>query len=192
MSKLTAFLRSQSVHMSEADFIAIVRKAFEAATGSSAPVVLPPREVETLESAGLVAKVGLDDRMDPIFWGALDYAAIIASALSAQQTATLLDVNPSRIRQRLTSEKPTLYGIKPYGEWLLPRFQFIGKREVPGIAEVIGELSRALNPVSVVSWFNIPNPDLVDDRDEDSPMTPLAWLKAGHDPRRVAELAAQL
>ncbi len=196
MSTLAQFLKSRSVEMSEVEFLDLARKAFDAALGGAFPDdamrELPPHELAALEGAGFFAKTQADERQDPIFWGAIDYAAIIATAFSTQKVARLLGVDASRIRQRLTAPKPTLYGIKPYGEWLLPRFQFLGRREVPGIAEVVAVLDRSLNPVSVVAWFNNPNPDLVAGDDNELPMSPLAWLKAGHDPGVVAKLAAQL
>jgi hypothetical protein len=123
--------------------------------------------------------------------GALAYAAIVASSLNTNQAAKLLGVNPSRIRQRLISSRPTLYGIKSRGEWLLPRFQFHQKREVPGISDVIPRLPRSLNPTAVVSWFGTPNPDLVTD-DEVEVLSPLDWLMEGRNPEPVADLAEHL
>ena len=84
-----------------------------------------------------------------MFRGALDFSALVATAVSTREAAKLLDVDPSRIRQRLAGSRPSLYGLKWRGEWLLPRFQFAGRAEVPGLDEVVPHLDPQLNPVGV-------------------------------------------
>ncbi len=194
MGQLKQFLRNQGVQMTEAEFLDLTRDAFRAALGETPPVPgmlgLPEAERVLLDSGGFFEKAAAVERQDPLFWGAIDYAAIIATALSTAEVAEMLEVDTSRIRQRLTSERPSLYGVKPYGEWLLPKFQFWKQREVPGIAKVIRELDPSLNPVSVISWFKSTSPDLVTSNGEAS--SPLEWLKAGYAVDDIVRLAAAL
>ncbi len=106
------------------------------------------------------------------------------------EVARLLGVDDSRVRQRLT--KRSLYGIKLPDGWRLPAFQFDPARPgrlVPGIGRVLPRLDPALHPVAVYRWFTLPNVDLVLD---DTPVSPLDWLRSGGDPTEVAALAADL
>lgn len=118
-----------------------------------------------------------------------EYATLRSTAYSVEEAAALLRVNPSRIRQRLTSRPPTLYGLKEAGAWRIPRFQFQQRRLVPGIDRVIASLPPDLSPVAVARWFSVPSPDLELD---DHPLSPIQWLQAGGDPRAAADLAASL
>lgn len=192
---MESLLKELRIDIDEEKFIGLLRSAFDAAVGRTAEVAeggdLTAVERQALEGGGFLAKRTNPERRSPAFMGALAYAAIVASSLKANQAAKLLGVNPSRIRQRLLSSRPTLYGIKSHREWLLPRFQFHHNREVPGIAEVVPHLPSNLNPVAVISWFDAPNPDLVTD-DEETVLSPRDWLMEGRNPRPVAELAEQL
>jgi len=128
-------------------------------------------------------------REDPLLRTAAEYAVLFASAYTVAQTAELLQVEPSRIRQRLAAD--TLYGVKERGSWRLPRFQFEGGRLVPNIGPVLARLRDGLHPVGVWRWFTTANPDLVVGEDE-TPVSPLEWLRAGFDAARVADLAGEL
>jgi hypothetical protein len=108
---------------------------------------------------------------------------------TAEQAADLLGVNASRIRQRLGGPSRTLYGIKPGKEWRIPKFQFEGRRLIPGIERVVERLAAGLHPVAVYRWFLTPIPDLTVD---ETPTSPLDWLRLGNPPEVVAELAAGL
>jgi hypothetical protein len=120
--------------------------------------------------------------------GQLEYLALLSDSLSPDEAAKLLRVNSSRVRQRLGERQ--LFGIKDRGTWRLPRFQFAGGRLVPGIQLVLPTLPETLHPVAVQRWFRIPHPDL--ELDDGTTLTPLEWLGKGHEPNRVAELAALL
>jgi hypothetical protein len=52
-------------------------------------------------------------------------------------------------------------------------------------------LRTGLHPVGVWRWFTTTNPDLVVGEDE-TPVSPLEWLRAGFDAAVVADLAAEL
>ncbi len=61
----------------------------------------------------------------------VDYMALLETSLSTAEAAAILNVDVSRIRQRIRER--TLFGIEYEGEWRLPRFQFERKRCCPGL-----------------------------------------------------------
>ncbi len=103
-----------------------------------------------------------------------------------------MGVNPSRVRQRLGGDPRSLYGIKEGKSWRVPKFQFIGRKPIPGMAEVLPALPRDLHPVEVQRWFSTPHPDLYLDPDERRPVAPLDWLRMGRPAEVVADLARNL
>lgn len=114
-----------------------------------------------------------------------------ATGLTTHEAAKRLNVNDSRVRQRLA--KRSLYGIKAGDEWRLPAFQFARTGLVPGIDRVLPRLPSRLSPIAVYRWLHTPNPDLDDGSEEQGrTLTPLQWLQTGGDPEVVAELAAGL
>ncbi len=196
MDGLAEYLGELGVALSESEFRALLRDTLEKIAGrdlwAEPEHELPPEELELLRRGGFSTKrepLGSDD---PVFRGALDLSALIATAVSTREAAKLLDVDPSRIRQRLTGPRRSLYGVKWRGEWLLPRFQFAGKTELPGLDNVIPHLDPHLSPVAVARWFLSPSPDLVVEGNEDEAMSPREWLLAGHPPKEIARLAEGL
>jgi len=196
MASLTEYLSEWGVQIDEGAFVELLREAFDEIAGrdlwAEPEQELPPEELELLRSGGFSTKRESLGSEDPVFRGALDFSALIVSAVSTKETAAFLEVDPSRIRQRLTGPRPTLYGVKWRGEWLLPRFQFAGKAEIPGFDEVVPHLDPQLNPVAVARWFLSPSPDLAVEKDGEETMSPREWLLAGHSPMAVARLAEGL
>ncbi len=120
---------------------------------------------------------------------AAEYAALLETSLAAGDTAELLGVDPSRIRQLLAARR--IYGLQVKGAWRIPLFQFDRNRLLPGLEEVMPRLHGSLHPVAVYRWFTTENPDLAPE-DLDRPLSPREWLLAGYPPAAVAELAADL
>lgn len=155
-------------------------------------------ELTAFELAAL-RRGGLDPRArdlrgeDPLALTAAGFTALIASSRSVAEVARLLGVNESRVRQRLNSPTPSLYGFKVEAEWRIPSFVFEGQRLIPGIAMVAERLDPGVHPVTFFRWFTQPDADLVQPGDpEDTPQVPRTWLLAGHAPEAVAELAGRL
>ena len=155
----------------------------------------PYRELTAEESAALerggfslepIEREGPDD---PIARTAARYTSLIATALTVNQAAALLGVNPSRIRQQLLDH--TIYGIKVAHSWRLPLFQFDDDRLLPGVGEVFSHLDWTVHPVGVYNWFVNPDPDLQADEDQAS-LSPRDWLRSGRSPEPVADLASAL
>ncbi len=118
-----------------------------------------------------------------------EYEQLLATSLSVEEVAERLDVNTSRVRQRLI--EGSLYGVKLEGRWMLPRFQLSKKGVISGLAEVLPVVKDlGLHPVAVQRWFATPQPELL--VDESEPMTPLDWLREGHPPSAVIDLLESL
>ena len=119
------------------------------------------------------------------------YAAFINDSLTVEKAAEHLEVNESRIRQRLGGDPASLYGIKHVEGWRLPKFQFDKKGEIPGLSEVVAALSPDLDAVSVCQWFLTPNRDLTLP-DGETHISPRDWLRLRRPPSVVGELARNL
>jgi len=172
----------------------LILEAFDQVVAVRRPVD-PAREVPAEEAAALaragillepVDYYGADD---PVVRTAAKYAAIVASSLTVAQAAAKLGIDPSRVRHRLAARK--LYGIRLPSGWRLPAFQFEGDKLVPNIDRVLPRLDPGLHPLGVINWFTLPNVDLFFDEDE-TPVSPLEWLRGGGDPRTLAELAKDI
>ncbi len=77
-------------------------------------------EAEALQRGGFVLEpedLGADD---PLARTAAELAAILRGSLTTAMAAQKLGVDPSRIRQRLTSQPPSLYGIRLESGWVVP------------------------------------------------------------------------
>lgn len=120
---------------------------------------------------------------------ALDELVSNAGSVSLTEAAKLLGVTASQVLQRLEAER-TLYGMKQGTEWRVLLFQFEGERLVPNIDKVFPALSPDVHPLAVRAFFLLESPDLViSDGADEHPMSPLAWLSAGHPPDVVIALA---
>ncbi len=132
----------------------------------------------------------LDERpseSSPMVAAAAEFTELLANSLTTAEAARRLGVNTSRVRQRLTASRPSLYGIKTSAGWRLPRFQFRKRSLMPGIDQVIRRLSPELHPVAVQRWLSSPSVDLeIDGRQ----CSPLEWLAVGAPLQSLVELAA--
>jgi hypothetical protein len=150
---------------------------------------LSPTEASMLDAAGLIESES--DRPGAFEKSQIAFEMLLHRSFTLQQAAKLLDVNPSRLRQRLGQR--TLYGIKDGRSWRVPRFQFDAKKKklVRGIEKVLPRIRQDAHPLEVVTWFSIPHQDLVVGENEE-PVTPLDWLAGGRSPETVAELADEI
>jgi hypothetical protein len=146
-------------------------------------------ELQVLAAGGFDAEPRGDDTADPLAQAAADYAALLKTSLSTAAAAARLGVDPSRIRQRLSER--SLYGFRQDSQWLIPAFQFVDGRLLPGMAEVVAQLDPELHPVAVLHWLLTPQPELYAET-LDRNLSPLDWLRLGYSPELPARLAAQL
>lgn len=156
---------------------------------------LPERPSEIMSEAEQQAfrEIGIDvddagRGADPVTWGILEMAAIIESSLTAQETAKLLGVHRSLISQRLAERE--IFSFRIDKRVVIPAFQFQGGALVPGITQVNRALPRTRHPLSVIKWFQTPQPEL--ETEGSGPLTPLEWLDRGRDSSALCELAKRL
>ena len=129
------------------------------------------------------------EQTDPLLAGVVALASLIHTGLTTAQAAEKLGVSDARIRQRLHDQ--TLVAIRDGRGWKLPLFQFAGKQELPGWGEVARHLPGQVSPVAVAQWLLLPHPDLTSGEDE-TPMSPRAWLLEGRSAKVVAALVREL
>lgn len=153
---------------------------------------LSPSEVRALERGGFALDAEELGSKDPLVRTAAQYAALLMTSLTTAAAAARLGVETSRIRQRLTSRPPTMYGIRLESGWRIPDFQFDGNSLLPGVAEVVARLDPELHPIAIYRWFTTPNPDLPARGLNERRLSPREWLRLGFRPAAVAELADDL
>lgn len=156
-------------------------------THRDSPAAFSAGEVAALQEAGLsVAPWQGPADADPVVQSIADYMALLETSFSTQEVADYLQVDASRIRQRLRER--SLFGIDYDGERRLPRFQFERRKVLPGLKSVLTALPADLNPLDVAQWFLAPNPDL-ELSAEHEPLSPRQWLLRGEPVSVVATLA---
>ena len=145
------------------------------AASPSVAGTLSAGEVAALERVGLsTAPWAGEAHQDPLVVSVTDYMALLDTSFTTSDAAALLQVDVSRIRQRLRER--SLFGIEYDGERRLPRFQFVRHLVLPGLREVLATLPEALNPLDVAEWFLSPNPDL---ELGTGAVSPREWLMRG-------------
>lgn len=196
MSLDVAPLRRAGLSIGLADFERLVMEAVERALpGRPSPDArreLAEDELRFLAGAGVdPADLAPRNRgaASPLALTAIDYAALLATALTVAELAARLEVDQSRVRQRLARQ--TLFGIKDGKAWRIPLFQLddAGRALVPGLRLVAPGWAGA-HPVEVARWFTLPHVDLEDAAGR--PVAPRAWLLGGGDPQTVAALTEEL
>jgi hypothetical protein len=147
-------------------------------------------ETEALRSVGAFKDAApIPPETDPLIRSQAEFMAVLEESLSAAQAAELLDVDVSRVRQRLRER--SLFGIEHEGSWRLPRFQFERGIVLPGLARILTALPRDLFPLDVVDWFVLADPELQLDGDA-SPLSPREWLLCGRPVETAVALARDL
>jgi hypothetical protein len=192
-----AFLSAHGIRVAPTTLDAMVREAVtrmrQTLYRADPRADLTVAETAALQKGGFILEpldLGSDD---PLVQTAAEFAALLKESFSTAAAAERLGVDPSRIRQRLTSQPPTMYGVRLEAGWVVPQFQFDGNKLIPGVAELVARLDPELHPVAVFRWFTTPNPDLVLERgDESRTLSPRDWLLLGLPVQEVADLAADL
>jgi hypothetical protein len=148
----------------------------------------------TMSELALLDKAGVDvdehpDRHDPMLDYATEFAAILATSLTASEAAKRLDnVSAVWIRQKIRDG--ALYAVRVDNRWKIPAFQFDKAGLVSNIGDVNNILPRTLDAVSVLRFYTTPDPEL--ETRSGIIVSPLDWLKAGLDPEPVLNLAHDL
>lgn len=150
---------------------------------------LPEAELEVLQAAGVSLE---GSPTDPSGAGqaALGLAKsqqFRAEALTVAEAAKELNVSDSRVRQLVSANAVMTIPNGDSGH-LLPAWQFVGGRTLPGLVELT-EAAAGLHPLTMAGFMTRPDVDLEVDGE---PVSPIEWLVAGGDPAVVADLIAGL
>lgn len=192
-----AFMHAHGIHVSLDGLERMIAQAVGRLQKTMYPVdssrELTSPERDALERGGFDLTPGPLAENDPLAQTTAEYAALLKTSKTVAEIAAILDVNESRIRQRLNAEPPTLYGFKLEGEWRIPSFLIEKRSLVPGVGKLASKVDRNVHPVALYRWFTSPNPDLVEEKvTGGEPLSPRRWLLSGLLPDTVAELAAEL
>ncbi|QHE74175.1 DNA-binding protein [Rhodococcus sp. WAY2] len=108
------------------------------------------------------------------------YTRLLSTARTSAEVSALLEVDPSRIRQRVADR--TLWALKDQGKWLFPALQFEPEGPRPGLVrgldKILSALPAGLHPLAVEGLLTTPQDQL---RDEGKPASILHWLRSGGD-----------
>ncbi len=118
-----------------------------------------------------------------------EFSQMVAGAYDQKQTAALLGVSASRIRQRLA--EGSLYSIEGLNGRVCPRFQFSASGELPGLSLALKAMDKEVHPILVERFFLSVNPDLESSLLNQC-MSPREWLLTGHDPEWLRSIIVEL
>lgn len=126
---------------------------------------------------------------DPILLGKRQLAALAEASLTFEETVSRLGITRQQLHERLAMGTVYWFHGPGGGEMRIPAFQFLpGGGLIPGIDVVVAAFRADATPTSVADWFFRPHVDLFFD-EEETPVSPLAWLSAGRDPSEAAKFA---
>lgn len=118
-----------------------------------------------------------------------EFSQMVASAYNQKETAALLGVSASRIRQRLADR--SLYSVEGLNGRVCPRFQFTASGELPGLGVVLKAIDKEVHPIVIERFFLAVNVDLESSLLEQC-MSPREWLLTGHEPEQLRRIIAEL
>ncbi|GAB3267252.1 helix-turn-helix domain-containing protein [Arthrobacter pigmenti] len=108
----------------------------------------------------------------------------IRSSISVEETATLLQIDPSRVRRWLRDL--ALYGFKFGAATRIPRWQFTSQgTPLPRLRAVLQALPNDLHPLEVAGFMTTADPDLTVRNEQ---VSPREWLEAGGNVEPILEL----
>lgn len=118
---------------------------------------------------------------------ASNFAEQTRESLSVEQAATLLTLDPSRVRHRVRDR--ALYAFKIGGGLRLPTWQFHRAGSIPGLRTLLAALPTDLHPLEVAGFMTTADGGLAVD---DEPISPREWLVSGGDVLLAVELIEHL
>lgn len=176
-SDLTQWLRA---NFTGRDLVDAIREL----SHSSATVTLPEHDQKVWDA-------GINDprlnRGQASARNVLQRIRFIESTLDVGEVAQLLDRSESTVRHHISDHQ--LYSFLHNGRRRLPSWQFVEQQVIPGLGDVLPGIAEDIHPQAVSGFFLSPNPDLVINGQE---VSPVEWLSEGRDPRLVAKQATGL
>lgn len=149
---------------------------------------LTTTEQAVLEAGGL--RLTRTSGRDLVAETAVKFAAIVERSLTAEGVAERIEMTSSRVRQLIATRE--IYSFRLDGKRMVPDFQIRGGKLIPNIGEVNQKIPAAMHPVGVYNWYHFDSADLYVDEDQETLLSPLAWLCDGRDPGKLALIAEHL
>lgn len=118
-----------------------------------------------------------------------EYAHMVVTGLSENETAATLGVSISQVQERI--DQGFLYVIQGPSGLICPIFQFSDKGTLPGIEAVLAVLNKQAHPVSVQRFFLTPSADL-ESTEIGHILSPREWLISEHPLEPVITLAKEV
>lgn len=116
-------------------------------------------------------------------------AVLYGQALSTNRVAEQMGRSPSRVRHLARERGLYTLPVDRRAGLLFPAWQFTTSGQpVPGLAAVLRALPTDLHPLQVLGFFTTATIEL--SLDDETPHTPLEWLRDGGDEATVVALAA--
>lgn len=112
---------------------------------------------------------------------------LVRQSDTLNEVAAKLGLDASRICQRI--REGSLLAVELNDEKRVPRFQFEGDTEVPGLGKIAKTVVRKMTPLAFALWFTSPSQDL---GETDTPVSPRDWLLQTGDVASVLALAETL
>lgn len=185
MSATAQFLREVGIELTEDEFVDALRaSAIDRNAASRAPLSASATDYLTVKGGILhfAGGTGAASARAVSAW-----AAVIGTSRNVAQVASMLGIDPSRVRHRITDG--ALYAITAGHGRLLPAWQFESGHVIPGVRQVLAALPDDMHPLEVAGWMTTPAPDL---EVAGTPLSPRAWLAAGGVVQAVIDLAADI
>jgi hypothetical protein len=164
-----------------------LRESLQVRATHADPPAFDERTIALLEQGGLDVRAPVESAPDIAVETNAKALKLLSESLDVDGVATLLGVDPSRVRQRLRAR--TLYGVRDGGGWRVPEAQFANREQIRGLGRVFQCLRDGQHPVAIWNWLTNPDPDLEADG---RPMSPLDWLRTGGDVDIVCSIATEL
>ena len=182
MATVLTVLRDHGIAATEAELAEAAEEGLRWVLTVPGATAVPTAEAALLDAAGLPAQPGAYVASARDSAGAV--TALVATSLTVGEAAALLGVTEGRVRHKIG--RGDLYAL-PTGRRRLPRWQFTDDGALPGLPTVVRALPAGEHPLGVLAFMTTPQGEL---ELGGTPVSPVAWLRAGGDPAPVAQLAA--
>ncbi len=142
---------------------------------------LTSQEIRALRDAGL--RLERTSGRDLLAESRKRIERIIESSLTIESASELLRLPVQDVCELVEAKK--LYAIQDTGQLRLPRFQFHNELLVTCFDQIAPLIPVHWNPIDVENWFNLPDPDLYIDEEQETTLSPRAWLLDGRSPEPI-------
>ena len=186
---LDALLERHQVDMTSEEVLDQLDSAFATIPGAGA-APLSTGEVQFLRAnAGPGAAAVIDnwsgeqERQARARSAVREFGDTLSGSMSIKQAAALLEIDRSRVSRRITGK--ALWAFDINGNRRIPRWQFLGRRLLPGLDVIVPAIPRDATPAAVEAFVKTPQSDFGD-------RTPIEHLAAGGDPTLIADFVSDL